>query len=141
MDEEEEDSTIKRNIRSLRKRPPIKEIDLNSVEIGSHLQKDKEGNIYRFSKHHFNKGNNVYVFYCSDPKCNAKSLYYENMVFETIKGHKIKYSEHCYVKNKDKDKDKPDKYAPIIEEFEQRDCHEAQIFKKQNGKKIVKWYD
>ena len=114
--------------------------DVVNAEVGAHLQKDKEGKIYKFSKHHLrlNKGKNIYVFYCADPKCKAKSCYHENsMMFENIRGHGLKYNEHCYIKNKDRS----DKYRPIIEEFEQRDCHEAQIFKKKNGNQIVKWYD
>ena len=59
------------------------------------------------------------------------------MKFETVRSHNIKYEEHCYFKNRNRF----DKYKLIIDEFEKRECHEAQIFKKENGTKLVKWYD
>ena len=57
------------------------------------------------------------------------------MKFETTKNHKLKYEEHNYIKNK-----KNDKFRQIIEEFEKRNCNEAQIFIKENDQ-LVKWYD
>jgi hypothetical protein len=115
-----------------------KDLELNELELGIHLQKDKYGRIYKFSKKYFsaNKGNNIYVFYCSDTRCTCKGWYYvKTMKFETTKNHKLKYEEHNYIKNK-----KNDKFRQIIEEFEKRNCNEAQIFIKENDQ-LVKWYD
>ena len=112
----------------------------NDLELDFHLQKDKNGNIYKYTKHHYreNKGKNLYVYYCADKKCKSKANYYvKNMKFETVRSHNIKYEEHCYFKNRNRF----DKYKLIIDEFEKRECHEAQIFKKENGTKLVKWYD
>ena len=114
-----------------------KDLDL---EFDIHLQKDKNGNIYKFYKQYYreNKGKNIYVFYCADKKCKAKANYYVgNMSFEVNRDHSMKYEDHCYIKNRNRF----DKYKQIIDEFKQRSCHEAQVFKKENGTRLVKWYD
>ena len=78
------------------------------------------------------------MYYCADPKCNARGCYnVESMEFEIFKEHDLLYNDHCYIKNKNR----YDRCSPIIEEFERRQCHEAQIFKKENGSQLVKWYD
>ena len=110
------------------------------LELGVHFQKDKDGKIYKYTKHHyrFNKGQKSYIYYCADPKCKSKACYYaKSMKFELIRSHRLKYEEHCYIQNKDR----LDKYKHIIEDFEKRECHESQIFKNKNGAQIVKWYD
>ena len=117
-----------------------KDTNKEELELGVHLQKDKTGKIYKYTKHHYraNRGNDIYVYYCADTRCKTKGCYFvKSMKFECIKKHELEYDEHCYIKNKDRF----DKYRPIIEEFEKRDCHEAQIFKKDNGSQLVKWYD
>ena len=117
-----------------------KEISKEEMELGVHLQKDKDGNIYKYTKHHYraNGGNDIYVYYCADIKCKAKGCYYvKSMKFELFKEHELIYDDHCYIKNKDR----LDKFSPIIEEFKKRNCREAQIFKRENGSQLVKWYD
>ena len=114
--------------------------DEKPLELGIHLQKDRDGKIYKYTKHHIrsNKGNVSYVYYCAETKCNAKGNYnVDSMDFVTFREHDIPYNEHCYIKNKNRF----DKFTPIIEEFEKRDCREAQVFKKDNGSQLVKWYD
>ena len=115
-------------------------LGLKELELGVHFQKDKNGKIYKYTKHHYreNKGNKIFVFYCADPKCKSQGCYYlESMKFELIKEHQLNYEEHSYIKNRDRF----EKYKNIIEEFERRECHEAQIFKKDNYSHLVKWYD
>lgn len=117
-----------------------KDLSKKDLEFDVHLHKDKNGNIYKYYKQHYreNKGKSIYVFRCPDRKCMAKANYYiGNMAFEIVKDHTIKYEEHNYIQNKKRF----DKYKQIIEEFEQRDCHQAQVFKKENGTRLVKWYD
>ena len=122
------------------KKDVIKNKDKEELELGVHLQKDKNGKIYKYTKHHYraNRGNDIYVYYCADTRCKTKGCYYvKSMKFECNKKHQLEHDEHCYIKNKDRF----DKYRPIIDEFEKRDCHEAQIFKKDNGSQLVKWYN
>ena len=131
---------INKKISSPKSKSVKKETNKEELELGVHLQKDKSGNIYKYTKHHYraNRGNDIYVYYCADTRCKTKGCYFvKSMKFECIKKHELEHDEHCYIKNKDRF----DKYRPIIEEFEKRDCHEAQIFKKDNGSQLVKWYD
>ena len=110
------------------------------LELGVHLQKDKDGKIYKYLKHHFreNKGNKMYIYYCADTRCKAKACYYiKSMKFELVKNHGLKYEEHCFIQKKDRS----DHFRVIIEEFRKRNCNEAQVFKKDSGSSLVKWYD
>ena len=130
----------KKNNSSPKSKSVIKDSPKEEYELGVHLQKDKEGKIYKYTKHHYraNKGNDIYVYYCADTKCKSKGCYYvKTMKFENIRNHEIEHGEHCYIKNKDR----LDKFTPIIEEFKKRQCHEAQIFKRDDGSQLVKWYD
>ena len=78
-----------------------------------------------------NNGNKIYVFYCTDKKCKSRGFFYmKSLEFEITIKHYLKYEEHTYSKS--------EKYKQIIEEFEKRDCNEAQIF---NNEQLVKWYD
>lgn len=131
----------KKNNLSSSKMVSIKKETLHKeFEINVHLQKDKDGKIYKYAKHHLcsNKGNSFYVFYCADTRCRAKACYYvKTMKFENITEHKLSHSEHSYIRNMNRE----DKYNPIVEEFIKRNYHEAQIFLKNDGTQLVKWYD
>ena len=117
-----------------------KDMSKEDLELGVHLQKDKTGKVYKYTKHHYraNRGNIAYVYYCADTRCKGRGCYYvKSLKFECLKSHDLSYEDHCYIKNKDR----YDKFRPIIEEFERRDYHEAQIFNKNDGSQLVKWYD
>ena len=135
----------KKNNTSNSRMVSIKKEALNKeLEINVHLQKDKDGKIFKYSKHHLcsNKGNAFYVFYCSDSRCRAKACYYvKSMKFENITNHKLPHSEHCYIRNMNRNMNNEGKYNPIVEEFTKRNYHEAQIFLKSDGAQLVKWYD
>lgn len=110
------------------------------LEFGIHLIKDKNGNVYKFIKHHFryNKGNKTYIYYCADTKCKSRySLNINSLKFECLSSHGLKYEDHCYVKNTYR----LDRFRFIIEEFEKKKCKEAQVFNKENGSHLVKWYN
>ena len=123
----------------------IKKEELNKeLEISIHFQKDKDGKIFKYCKSHLcsNKGDPFYTFYCADRKCGAKAYYYiKSMKFENITNHKLPHSEHCYIRNMNRNMNIEGKYNPIIEEFIKRNYHEAQVFLKNNGAQLVKWYD
>ena len=136
----------KKNNISSSKIVSIKKEALNKeLEISVHLQKDKDGKIYKYTKRHLcsNKGGEpFYTFYCADRKCGAKAYYYiRSMKFENIKNHKFTHCEHCYIRNMNRNMNVEDKYNPIVTEFLKRNYHEAQIFLKNDGTQLVKWYD
>ena len=118
----------------------VDELKKERLELGVHFQKDNEGNIYKYLKHHFreNKGNKMYIYYCADTRCKSKACYYiTGMKFVLIKEHGLKHEDHCYMQKRDR----TDKYRVIIDEFKARNCTEAQVFKRSDGTTIVKWYD
>lgn len=133
----------KRNISQTKKNrsiaPKIGYLKSNSDnDLCIHLHKDKNGRIYKYNKNYIRDGNNKVAYYCADRRCNGKANYdSETMKFEIFKDHDITHEEHNYIRNKDR----ADKYKEIIKEFEQRDCHEAQVFKTENGSHVAKWYD
>ena len=142
--QEEKDISNDNNKNKITSSPKIKsskkDLTKEELELGVHLQKDKTGKVYKYTKHHYraNRGNIAYVYYCADTRCKGKGCYYvKSLRFEGLKSHDLSHDEHCYIKNKDR----YDKFRPIIEEFERREYHEAQIFNKSDGSQLVKWYD
>jgi len=133
----------KRNVSQTKKNrsiaPKIGYLKSNSDnDLCIHLHKDNNGKIYKYNKNYIRDGNNKVAYYCADRRCNGKANYdSETMKFEIFKDHDITHEEHNYIRNKDR----ADKYKEIIKEFEQRDCHEAQVFKTENGSHVAKWYD
>ena len=118
----------------------INELINERLELGAHFQKDKEGKIYKYLKHHIreNKGDKMYIYYCADTRCKSKACYYlTGMKFQVLNEHGLKHEDHCYMQKKDR----TDKYRFIIEEFKARNCNDAQVFKKSDGTALVKWYD
>ena len=113
-----------------------KEMDKDGYELGEHLHKESGGKIYKYLKHHMRvtKG---FVFNCADRKCKSKGLYdIETMNFKIILKHTIPYEQHNYIMNKSKF----NQYKTIFEDFNKRNCTEAQVFKNEAGNKLVKWY-
>ena len=137
--EEKEEKEPDMNINHLNQ---LKNLNLNtpSTDLGDlsiHLHKDEEGNIYKYNKKYL-CGNNIVAFYCSDKKCCGKGNYNtETMKFEILKEHDLTFEEHNYVKNKERG----ERFKLIISEFQKRNCHEAQLFKGENGSQVAKWYD
>ena len=114
-----------------------KKFEDEGYQVGEHLHKEKDGKIYKFKRHHCRvKG--ASVFYCVDKKCKARGLYNNyNMNFKIINRHSIPYEEHNYIKNKDI----YDNYQTIFDDFKKKNCQEAQVFKNEEGDKLVKWYN
>ena len=131
----------KKNNISSSKMVSIKKEALNKeLDISVHLQKDKDGKIYKYTKRYLSSDmdNPFYTFYCADRKCGAKAYYYiKSMKFENIINHILPHSEHNYIKSMNRE----NKYNPIVGEFIKRNYHEAQIFLKKDGTQLVKWYD
>ena len=119
-----------------------REMQMNDLEnkgyiLIDHLHKDKNGNIYKYLKHHL-RMKKVYVYYCYDKKCKSRALYDgKNMNFKIIYEHTISYEEHNYISNKNKF----DFLKGIFDDFSKRNCNEAQVFKNEEGDNLVKWYN
>ena len=112
-------------------------INNEEYELGEHFHKDKNGNIYKYNKHHFRVKNRI-SFNCADQKCKSRGLYFvNNMKFRVMTCHSISYEEHCYIKNKEKF----NRHKAIFDDFKKKNCHEGQVFKNDIGDKLVKWYD
>ena len=112
-------------------------INNEEYELGEHFHKDKNGNIYKYNKHHFRVKNRI-SFNCADIKCKSRGLYFvNNMKFRVMTCHSIPYKEHCYIKNKEKF----NRHKAIFDDFKKKNCHEGQVFKNDLGDKLVKWYD
>ena len=112
-------------------------INNEKYELGEHFHKDKNGNIYKYNKHHFRVKNRI-SFNCADQKCKSRGLYFvNNMKFRVMTCHSISYEEHCYIKNKEKF----NRHKAIFDDFKKKNCHEGQVFKNDIGDKLVKWYD
>ena len=119
-------------------KPKYEEKEPTVEELSIHLHKDKDGKIYKYNKNYIRDSNNIVAYYCADRRCSGKGNYYfDTMKFEINKDHDMLHEEHNYVKNKER----ADKFRQIIKEFQKRNCHEAQVFKRENGSQIAKWYD
>ena len=105
--------------------------------LGEHLHKDKNGKIFKYFKHHV-RVKNILVYYCGDKSCKSKGLYnIKNMNFKIIVAHSFPHEKHNYIMNKNKF----EQYKTVFNDFKQRNCSEAQIFKNESGDKLVKWYN
>ena len=127
----------KKQIELSNRESQIKDLEKKGFDLSHHLHKDKDGKIYKYVKNHL-RARNIYVFNCGDRKCKSKGLYFlKNMEFKIVLEHSIPHEEHSYIKS-------PialDQYKPIFDDFKERDCKEAQIFKNRDGDKLVKWYN
>ena len=107
-----------------------------TYNLGEHLHKEIDGNIYKYYKNYLRiKG---FVFRCADRTCKSTGLYnLKTMNFKVLTAHTIQYDQHDYIKKKEK----YEKYKTIFEDFKKRNCTEAQVFQNGDGDKLVKWYN
>ena len=109
-------------------------MSLHNLGLGLHFHKDKEGKIYKYSKDSF-LGRDICIFKCCDNECHSTANYImSDGKFIINSEHNKKQEEHSYIQ-------KPDKDTKIIEEFKNKNFGEAQVFRKDNGPKIIQWYD
>ena len=119
-----------------------RESDLQDLEnkgyiLGEHLHKDKNGKIFKYLKHHL-RVKNIFVYYCGDKSCKSRGLYnIKNMNFKVVIAHSFPHEKHNYIMIKYK----YEQYQTVFNDFKQRNCSEAQIFKNEQGDKLVKWYN
>ena len=58
----------------------------------------------------------------------------ETKKFVIVNDHDRAHEDHIYIKKIDKDR-------KFMEEFKLKNCHEAQMFKKEDGTRTVLYYD
>ena len=110
-----------------------KKIEKKKSNIGSHYNRNADGNLYKYQVYKLDGKGNA-IFKCFDDKCNAMGIYkLETMKFEATKEHNLKYSEHEFIADYDKD------FADILRELTIKKKSNAQVFK-ENGERIVKFY-
>jgi hypothetical protein len=113
-----------------------REINFNEkgYTLSIHYHKDNRGRIYKFAKHHL-IAKDIFVFYCCDRDCHATANYFiKSKKFQPITEHDKRYEDHLYIRRVERDQ-------KIMEEFKKKTYHEAQVFKKQDGPKVIQWYD
>jgi hypothetical protein len=116
-----------------RKREKEISFNLNEYLLSVHYHKDKTGRVYKFAKHHL-IGKDIMVFYCCDRNCHATANYHlKDKSFVPNDEHNLKYEEHLYAQKVER--------STIVEEMRKKKVHEAQVFKKIKGPKIIQWYD
>ena len=105
----------------------------NNKCIGSHYNKDKEGNIYKYQVANLDGKGNA-IFKCYDERCCGMGIYeIETDKFIVSINHSLKHEDHEFIINNDKDGD------GVFKELIQIEKCDAQIFK-ENGERIVKFY-
>ena len=116
------------NVNAEEKKP-----DKKDTSIGSHYNKSAAGNIYKYQAYRLDGKGNA-IFKCFDDKCNGMGTYnLETMKFEIIKEHNLKFSQHEFIANSDKDIDN------VLKELALKNKSNAQVFK-ENGERNVKYY-
>jgi len=119
-----------------REREREKDMNFNDkgYSLSVHYHKDKRGRIYKYAKHHM-IAKDICVFYCCDRECHATANYYiKSKKFQINNEHDRRYEDHLYIRKVDRD-------YKIMEEFKKKAYNEAQVFKKQDGPKVIQWYD
>lgn len=103
------------------------------MSIGSHYNKTKEGEIYKYQVSKLD-GNGNAIFSCYDDKCSGMGLYeLETKKFTVTRKHNLKHAEHEYIINFDNDEDK------VFKDLVASERNDAQVFK-ENGERSVKIY-
>ena len=125
-------------IKSVRKRTnEIKSVtnlkNFENMELCIHYHREKK-DIYKFAKHHQINMKKIWIFYCCDKDCGGQATYeISSKKFKIIHEHTKSNKEHNYFKKIEMDKN--------ISNFKNTNFNEAQIFKKNDGSKIIHWYN
>ena len=110
-----------------------KKTDKKMMSIGSHYNKNEEGEIFKYQVASLDGKGNA-IFKCYDDKCCGMGTYeLETRKFEVTKKHNLKNAEHEYIFNNEKDGD------DIIKQLIDKNKSNAQVFK-ENGERIVRYY-
>ena len=125
-------------IKSVRKRTnEIKSVtnlkNFENMELCIHYHREKK-DIYKFTKHHQINMKKIWIFYCCDKDCGGQATYeISSKKFKIIHEHTKSNKEHNYFKKIEINKN--------ISNFKNTNFNEAQIFKKNDGSKIIHWYN
>ena len=112
------------------KKEPKKE-EKKEIRIGSHYNKTKEGQVFRYQISKLDgEGNGIFV--CYDDNCSGKGIYnLASKKFTESEKHNLKHEEHDYIKNLEKNKDK------VINDLLESNHNDAQVFKENGVRKVI----
>lgn len=104
-----------------------------ATSIGSHYNKTTDGEIYKYQVSNLDGKGNA-VFKCYDEKCTGVGIYdIESKKFTVSQKHSLKYAEHEFIINMEKENDN------IFKDLKTTGKSDAQVFK-ENGERTVKMY-
>ena len=125
-EKEKEKSPIKAKNEEVKK-------EKKNLSIGSHYHKDEDGLIYKYQVYKLDGQGNA-IFKCYDDKCSSEGMYdLDSRKFSVTVKHNLKYNEHDYVINNDKNEDN------VFKEMINLNKKEAQVYKEGN-ERTVKLY-
>ena len=120
------------NIKSASKQE-VKKGEKKATSIGSHYNKTAVGEVFKYQVSNLDGKGNA-VFKCYDEKCSGMGIYdIETKKFTVTQKHNLKYAEHEYIINIEKEKDN------IFKDLKATGKSDAQVFK-ENGERTVKMY-
>jgi len=101
-----------------------------NMSIGSHYYKDKDGMIYKYQVFKLDGKGNA-IFKCYDDKCSSEGVYdLDSRIFHVTNKHSLKYNEHDYIINLDKNEDN------VFKEMKNLEKNNAQVFKEGNERTV-----
>ena len=107
--------------------------NFENMEPSLHFHKEK-GDIYKFAKNHLIKDKKTWVFYCCDKNCGGQATY-------EISTKKFKNTQEHTKSNKEHDYFKKFETNINVENFKNSNFNEAQVFKKNDGNRIINYYN
>ena len=120
------------NVKSASKQE-AKKGEKKATSIGSHYNKTPDGEIYKYQVSNLDGKGNA-VFKCYDEKCTGVGIYdIESKKFTVSQKHSLKYADHEYIINMEKENDN------IFKDLKTTGKSDAQVFK-ENGERTVKMY-
>ena len=125
-------SSVKKETKKESKKEPKKE-EKKEIRIGSHYNKTKEGQVFRYQISKLDGEGNA-IFVCYDDNCSGKGIYnIGTKKFSESEKHNLRHEEHDYIKNSEKNKDN------TINDLLESKNSDAQVFK-ENGVRNVIFY-
>lgn len=107
--------------------------NFENMDPSLHFHKEK-GEIFKFAKNHLIKDKKTWVFHCCDKSCGGQGTYeISTKKFKNTQEHTKSNKDHDYFKKLETNKN--------VMNFRNSDFNEAQVFKKNDGTRIIHYYN